>query len=78
MLCAHVHRLLLSCRAAADTATDTLCMLCMLYIAATQDKESLFAYPVDWAIVKAHSVVSVKMRPWIVRKVRLQHYSQRY
>jgi len=35
-----------------------------------KDKDLLFKYQVDWDCVKAHSIVSLKMRPWVILKVK--------
>jgi RNA-binding protein 25 len=35
-----------------------------------QDKEALFGYPVDWAIVDARNLVPVRLRAWVIKKIK--------
>ncbi|KAM3568058.1 hypothetical protein VYU27_009812 [Nannochloropsis oceanica] len=35
-----------------------------------QDKDALFDYPVDWATVDAQNLVPVRLRAWVVKKIK--------
>lgn len=33
------------------------------------EKSKLFVYPIDWSLVRKHSVIITTMKPWITKKV---------
>lgn len=34
-----------------------------------QDREELFAYPINWQVVETLGIIQAKMRPWIIKKI---------
>lgn len=38
-------------------------------VTSRQDREELFAFPINWQIVESHGIIQSKMRPWIVKKI---------
>lgn len=49
--------------------TDSAFLWSIACLVDEQDREELFAFPINWQIVESHNIIQSKMRPWIVKKI---------